>query len=356
MNGVAKQVGTFKLGEWEFENSIVYPGEVVEPPKYTDAPDVARNEVSESTRVTTRVFAKMTIIIAALLSLWVFRYWRTPVLRASQPLFLILFLTGISVSTSSVFYFYRDEEEYSQGENNMRCNLANYLVSVGITITCASLFVKLNRILLLAKKQETFRKKKIKLSWAFKRIGLLLFLDAIIITLVHLYSPLKYELTILAEDEFEQPISVYHYCTTDGGADGIYVLWFAYHIFLYVYGGYLVFKARGLSSDFQEGIGISISILTTIQLSILGIPVVVAIGPKERTIQLLVISLLICLSNIMMMGMIFGPKISKVATGNNEVSWKEPEHFVRNNSTFVITKKSSKRNMNMQSLNISSDY
>mmetsp|Transcript_5507 Transcript_5507/g.7181 ORF Transcript_5507/g.7181 Transcript_5507/m.7181 type:complete len:320 (+) Transcript_5507:263-1222(+) len=288
-------------------------------------------------------FVYLTIVVAVLLILWVIDYWRTPVLRAAQPVFLILMLVGIIISTCSVLYFYRDEVEYSEEENDARCNISNILVSLGITLTQVSLFIKLRRIILLAKPQETFRKRKVTLWWAFKRIGLALSINAIIVFFVYSYNSLEYNRTVLAYDEFDQPTSLYYSCQpTNGNATNLYGLWFLFHILLYCYGGYLVFAARQLSADFQEGRAISISVLTTIQLSVLGIPVVVAIGPEERSVQLFVISLLICLSNLLQMALILGPRIWKVITGRNEVNWKEPEHFIRPTGSFSLRKDSKK--------------
>lgn len=87
----------------------------------------------------------------------------------------------------------------------------------------------------------------------------------------------------------------------------------------YLYGTYLGIKCRNIATDFQEGTYLSVSVLSQAQVGVLGIAVVIAIEENQTSVRVLVISMLVLLVNVVLVALLFFPKIFRIYIGDTEV-------------------------------------
>lgn len=318
---------------WEIDNdSILFPGGSSIAPLKADLPESVEIRVIENAEKTTVFFFAGTIIaIALLLILFVMCYGEMEVIAASQPLFLAIMLVGVVISTSAVFVLYVEPQASGATEavdNDMRCNVSYNMISIGLTLSYAALIVKLQRLLLIDEQMKRQVKEKIPVCSAFKYMFLAILVNLVIIIIVGAANPLVYATEVIQVDQFGQPIEIFNVCApSNPNLNFLFALYVIFYIVIYMYSLRLIFQVRNLSDDFQEGRWISISILAQLQLLLLGISVVIAVGPEEPSVSYLVVSLLVVLSNFMLLILLFGPKFYKILSGNKYVVFNEQTRY-----------------------------
>eukprot|EP00924_Labyrinthula_sp_SR-Ha-C_P015021 snap_masked-scaffold_9-processed-gene-5.31-mRNA-1 protein AED:1.00 eAED:1.00 QI:0/0/0/0/1/1/2/0/823 len=300
----SEQQAVFQEGAWDISNLQFLGDQSV---NFTDIPDsVERNEVDQTVLNAMKGFAGLGLFIVGLLSLWLFVYQHYQVVAAAQP-------------------FDQSFKRYTDTENNLRCNFRYYLFSFGLTVIYTSLLIKLRKIMGIF--NATVRNDKFVPIHTKSELSDLVPIFSIVINILLLFllfflSQLEYKTRIVTRDEFGQVTETYGICTlADNGYFSLFILLFIFHGTLYIYGVSVVFQARKISSDFHDGFSVAMSVLVQVELSILAVPIMIAIGPEESTIFYLVQGLVVLVFCVILLGLLFGEKVYRVAIGDTEVIW-----------------------------------
>jgi gamma-aminobutyric acid type B receptor len=120
--------------------------------------------------------------IAAIFAFLTIRYKTHKVIRASQPMFLMLILVGCCVSTTAILFFGQDDGGDYANDGDINCMLQPIFYSLGFTFSFAALFAKITRI---SKIFGNRRLQKITITWVdmMKPIVALLVVDALLLIL-----------------------------------------------------------------------------------------------------------------------------------------------------------------------------
>ena len=120
--------------------------------------------------------------IAAIFAFLTMKYQTHKVIRASQPMFLMLILVGCCVSTTAILFFGQDDGGDYANDGDINCMLQPIFYSLGFTFSFAALFAKITRI---SKIFGNKRLQKITITWVdmMKPIVALLVVDALLLIL-----------------------------------------------------------------------------------------------------------------------------------------------------------------------------
>eukprot|EP00924_Labyrinthula_sp_SR-Ha-C_P015020 snap_masked-scaffold_9-processed-gene-5.18-mRNA-1 protein AED:1.00 eAED:1.00 QI:0/0/0/0/1/1/2/0/831 len=334
----SERQGLFLHSEWDLEN-LTFNNDV--HPLFTDRPErLEKNEVDKIAVDVIRIIASSAAVVVTILFAWILRNQHYPVIAAAQPWYLILTLLGVMIMLIAIFFADQSGTRYSYAENRVRCNLPYYLFSFGLTIIYTSLLLKLTKIISVY--QETVKQEK--LAYKRKSEGLSLAFPVVIILIniflllfIVLTSELEFKTRVIARDEFDQVTETYGVCTLAEDANlTVYILLFIFHGLLYVYGVTVVLRARKIPSDFHDGFSVAMSVFAQVQLSILAVPIMTAIGPEESTILYLVQSLVVLLFCAILLGLLFASKVYRVLTGETDVFWHDNRNLAEGLSSSYV--------------------
>lgn len=336
--GESVQVGSYTNDEWEIDDDkILFASGNIQAPLKTDPPPNIR-QIIITPAVQGIAFTCSGILMVVSVGLIVFVYIKAEVevFAAAQPFFLLIMLIGVLLSCTAVFILYVEPVNLnlivSGGNvteslaNDLRCNLSYALISLGLTLSYGSLTFKLQRLILINNRLLSSNQAKISMFASMKYLIGVVVVNIGMIVVIYTINPLTYEQVTETFDEFLQSEETYDVCIPkDNDKALIYLLYLAFYIVFYSYSLKLVYQVRNLPTDFQEGRWISVSILAQLQLFILGIAVVIAVGNKDPSVTYLVLSLLVVLSNLMLLILIFGPKFYKLLSGQRHVVYDRDE-------------------------------
>lgn len=298
-------------------------------PLVVDLPEsIERAGISSQIQAVSFTLATVVLLITLGMGIFVLRTSHKNVIKAAQPLFLYIMLLGVIFSTIAIYILPRNDTktvEDSESGPSIRCNAPFFLISFGTTISYAALIFKLQRVIKVANITPDLRDTRRDSVWDSMR-GMLLVVCINLGLMILSYSinPLIVSEQVIEVDEFDQPLVTFDTCIPDENGNGaIYALLFAFHLLFYVYGFKLIAKTRNLSSDFQEGKYITISVVSQFQLYLLGIPVVIAVGSDDPGLRYLVVSLIVLFSNSILMVLIFAPKLYRVMSGDDDIVWSD---------------------------------
>lgn len=317
-------VGSFDGETWTYVNEeITFNNGGRRAPLLVNPPqNVEKNIVPPEIKLIIYLLAGLIAGVTLILGLFTWMMSNRQVIKAAQPFFLFLMLFGVLISTVAIYIF--PQEEDGGKESIFKCNTPFFLISIGLTVSYGSLVFKLQRVVQVANTTPDLRNQGN--DSPIKSLGYLLilvFIECLIFGATLGFAPLVLEKRVVEEDDFGQPTETFDICSPKDDLDGgIYTLYFVFHMLFYIYGFRLILKVKDLSTDFQEGKWITLSVVSQFQLYLLGIPVVIAVGADNPGVRFLVVGLLVLFSNVILLTLIFGPKIMRVMNGDDKVTWQ----------------------------------
>jgi len=311
--------------QWVFNDRLRFPpGDSIQVPTFTDVPTVEENLISKTARTIVIIVATLIVILVSFFVFWTFWNRDLPVMRASQPIYLVFIGIGLIISTCSTYFPGWDQRHLSAEALSILCNAFVWFLSIGLTITTLGFIAKLYIIIRVFKHAErnsscSSRRQKRSNNIVILVIVSVILMNILLLSLWTALSPLAFKRVPISFDDFGQVTEAESECHTSEDK-ALMVVVVVFHILQYVAGAVLTCKARLIPGDFQESKGITISFFIQIQLIILATPVILAIEGQDPTTNYCVIALLIFLINTTIAIILFGPKIYRVKYGKSEVS------------------------------------
>lgn len=327
-------VGFYNKGNWSLlknndgDHLMVFANGMSTPPPWRDEPIVDYNLIDSSIIATVYVLMAKTVLGAIFCSVWTLRKWNEPIVKASQPAFLLLICLGTIISTFAILPLSFDSSAkrqagMSEDSLNAACRSIVPLCSLGFTTMFASLFAKQFRVWLVflrASKMKKVRhdKKDTTLRFVLGIVSVVVGVNGVLLLIADVLAPLHWVETPLSRDSYGVVTSSISQCLPrDGSANGqlnwtMNVIIIVYLFTLIIVGNIMSFITKDLPSKFQESKWIAYAMVATFEVFAIGLPLMILAGDGQdgnASASFATRSLFALSTNIAVLSFIFSPKI-----------------------------------------------
>jgi len=263
--------------------------------------------VSEETRVASLVLMSMSIGLAFGLAVWVCWHYQSPVVKAMQPLFLLLLCLGSIISNLSIIPLGAQINNDSMMADSA-CVTTAWLEAMGPTIFYASLISKLWRVNRIFRARG-FQKKAVTIKDVLKPVLILLPLNSILLILLTTLDPPQWKL--LEYDEEEKDFEFSGVCMSETWVGNLIefllgLIQFVVLILLCVQ----AYRARDIQTQFSEARGVALALFSSLQVQILAAAMLFLINEYNLNAFYMLDVLPEVMNSIAMLLFIFCPIIS----------------------------------------------
>uniref|UniRef100_A0A7S4JMC6 G-protein coupled receptors family 3 profile domain-containing protein n=1 Tax=Odontella aurita TaxID=265563 RepID=A0A7S4JMC6_9STRA len=252
-------------------------------------------------RVAGWLFCAIIAVTAMSFAVWVWRFWNTRVVRASQPTFLLTIITGCFLFGCTIIPLGIDDGITSQRGCDVACMSAPWLFSLGFTTIFAALFSKIWRINKIFH-QANFRKITVTTRDVIVPFAVLLSFQFVCLVIWTVLDPFVWKREMV--DDWSsvgscQAEGVAHVvCTSLIAASSLTALFLAC---------IQAYRARNISDEFSESKWIAISLGGMLQSLLLGIPLIVLIQDPMATFFINAVLIFVLSMSILLL--MFVPKM-----------------------------------------------
>lgn len=218
--------------------------------------------------------------VQALISLgcagWTMRYAKRQVVRASQPIFLLVICFGTLMMASAIIPMgiqggYRDIDDDISGVD-AACMAGPWLFSLGFAMVFSALFAKIWRIQRVMRAAESMEVKKVEPKDVFSVMVVVILVQVIILTCWQVIDPLMWQRDVLATDFNGYPTKSVGACQSDHILRYVTPL-LVFDFLILAFALFLSFTSRNLPTEFQEGTWITASVLSIVQILLMAVPI-----------------------------------------------------------------------------------
>ncbi|GBG34913.1 Metabotropic glutamate receptor-like protein E [Hondaea fermentalgiana] len=255
-------------------------------------------------------------LLAAAFATWVFRHRKEPVVQLSQPFFLYLVAIGCAISTSTILPLAVDAEANEDDSRaSAACLIAPWLYCIGWTLSFSSLFAKSWRLgkIVNNKRMKRLRITNLDLSIS---IAAVLCVDILILSVWTAVDPLHWArgeaVSVTIQNTPGVVLEVSSGMCSSDYPGGFVAALAVVHVSILIGGHVMLYKVRNVSAQFLERRYLLIILYTSLQLLVLGIPLLFAVG-SDPLARFLCLSGIIFLTDLAVLGLIFIPKIRSQA-------------------------------------------
>jgi 7 transmembrane sweet-taste receptor of 3 GCPR/Periplasmic binding protein domain len=256
-------------------------------------------------------FMAVAIVYTLAVALVVFTISRRNlrVIKASQPLFLVIILIGVTLMISTIIPFsFEDSNQYSLVSVNNGCMAYPWLLTLGFATAFAALLSKTWRINKIFLSGFRFTRNVVTVSEVLTPVALLLCANILVLSLWTFQAPMRFVRQPHAgTDEWNRVVSTYGVCTSPNGLPYMVTIVFI-NSGLLVLANYQAYRARNIQSEFSESRYIAIVMGSMLQACIIATPIVFLDYDEPRVVYLVTTLTIffVCLSILIF---IFIPKL-----------------------------------------------
>jgi hypothetical protein len=297
----------------EVLREFVFFGGTTTPPLGQPLPKENLNLVSDGVRSICWVLSGTMILLSIYCLVCTIRRRKTPIVKASQPIFLVMLCTGTFFMSCSIIPITL-QEPLSQQVLDVACMLDMYLLSVGFSTTFAALFSKTWRINIVHTNARKFRRVTIRSKDVLLPFVILTVLNLVILITWTIVAPLQRERVIMEEDMFGQPVESRGTCllpvnNRESTEMTFLCLLIAVNVTALFLSNYQSYRARKLPSEFNETFYLAMTNLVILEGMVLGAPILFIVGddPASFTLIRSLLVSIICLAVLVPM---FVPKFN----------------------------------------------
>jgi len=252
----------------------------------------------------------MALIYASALGCiaWVIVRRETKVVRASQPIFLVLICFGTMVLGSAIFPMGIDDGIASQKTCNAACMATTWLVAIGFSISFAALFSKIWRLNILMTNAIQCRKIQVTVKDVLYPMVFLIVLNVVFLTVWTSADPLEWERIDIGRTQGGE-LESYGKCSSEGRASKVCLIVLGVINFLAVFlANVQVIQTSNSTVAYSESKYVGLSMASILQAFLIGCPLLFLAdtNPVARYVVRTLLIFVLCMS---MLGFIFIPKI-----------------------------------------------
>lgn len=291
------------------------------------------------------VLLAFIVVLSIGFAIWTFVNKNTRVVRASQPLFLGMICCGTLIMGSAIIPLSMDDEKYDERATDVACMSIPWLMSIGFTTTFCALFSKTWRVDKIFHNPRRFSRIKVTAKDVIGPYLALLAINVIVLACWTAIAPLVYDRFYYeGTDSWNREISSHGVCHSEGDAKGGFV---PYVVIIGVVNlGVLIlavlqaYQARSIRTEFSESKYITIIMVSMLQASVIGIPVIFLVWDLPEVYYVVMVCLIsvICFAVLIFM---FVPKVSALREKKAEQRKKEQRRSARAANGLPLSGKSS---------------
>jgi hypothetical protein len=258
----------------EVEAFVFADGTTQVPSNLPDV-DIDMNKIPGPVVASGLALCSFLILTALAWIWWVVHYRRKNTVRAAQPLFLVMLCVGTLILASSIIPM-GFQEPMSHTALDVGCMAVPWLASIGFTTAFSALFSKLWRIGRLHEASASFQKVNIKVHQVLLPFAVLMTLNVAVLTAWTITSPLNWTRSPhpSRKDSFGRSIESLGECHGDDATLTAAFMWSLMLVNFVCLAIAIVqsYRTRNLPSMFNESRYIVLSLLSMLEASIMGVP------------------------------------------------------------------------------------
>jgi hypothetical protein len=283
------------------------------PPLGQPLPKENLNLVSDGVRSICWVLSGTVILLSVYCIVCTIRRRKRPIMRASQPIFLVMLCTGTFLMSCSIIPATL-QEPVSERVLDVACMLDMYLFSFGFSTTFAALFSKTWRVNIVHRNAKKFRRVTIRPKDVLLPFVVLTVLNMIILITWTIVAPLRWDRVIVEEDMFGQPVESRGTClhavkSRENTETTFLCLLIAVNAMALLFSNYQSYRARKLPSEFNETLYLAMTNLVLLEGMVLGAPIIFLVGDDPASFML-IRSLLVSIICLAVLVPMFVPKFN----------------------------------------------
>jgi hypothetical protein len=266
--------------------------------------DYSTNQLGTGIRAYGFAIASLTMVTAVGFAVWAYAHRTSPVVRASQPFFLILICVGVFVLASSIFPLAIDDGFASQEACDRACMSIPWLVAMGWSVLFAALYAKIRRVNLVISNAMAFRSIKVSERDVMLPFAVLFTSNLILLTVWTIYDPLIWVRVQTS------PTDSYGTCSVQDDSSSWKVI---VSILGILNGAALIasnveaYKARKVDTDYGESSYIGLIMGSYLQIVLVGLPLYFLVQDNP-TAKFFVSSSMVFLMSMSVLLLLFIPK------------------------------------------------
>jgi len=242
-----------------------------------------------------------------LLAVWVRCNRKLRVVKAMQPVFLVVLCCGTLIIGMSGIPFGIDDGNSSQKGCDMACMSIPWLLTNGFLITCAAIFAKLWRINRLFNGGRRFRRMEVHEKDVIWPFVIALVLNTIFLITWTVVDPLTFKRMAVPGQSWNS----FGECVLNGSVSVVMVSLLAVVNAVGLLATcYQAFKARNISTEFSESKYLGIAMFSWVQILLVGLPVYFLVDDTDNVVKYFILVTIFFLVCISMLVVIFVPIIS----------------------------------------------
>uniref|UniRef100_A0A7S3KY73 G-protein coupled receptors family 3 profile domain-containing protein n=2 Tax=Amphora coffeiformis TaxID=265554 RepID=A0A7S3KY73_9STRA len=257
----------------------------------------------------------MVALCSVAVSVWTYKFREVYVVKASQPIFLIMISSGVFILSSSILPLSMDDEDHlfsSEDEHSSYatavCMGVPWLACTGFAITFAAMFSKTWRINKLMNNNSNFRRVQVKEKDVLVPFFALLLANIIVLVPWTIVDPLMYERNDFSgTDGWNRVIASYGACRSNNPTPFLAAL-LVINMGVLIVANWQAYRARHLESEFAESKFIALTMASLFQASLLGLPTLFLVRDNPPAFYLLLVFLIFVLCMVILL-LVFLPKI-----------------------------------------------
>ena len=263
------------------------------------------------------LFAIMTTSAWAFIG-WNLCYAKTRIVKAAQPIFLVLLAIGVLLMGAAIIPLSIDDQKYSLQANDIACNATPWLFSVGFTIAFSALFSKLYRIRVIVQSSQQFSRVTVTARDVMIPFLVLLALNLIVLICWAILDPLHYERKDnQGTDPWQRVISAYGSCYSSTDSQLYLGLLTAINLCALAFANIQAYRARHIRTEFSESKYIGYSLVIMTEAVLIGVPIILLLQDRPQ-VRYVVRVMLIFVIGMSTLCCIFLPKVFKPKYQRNE--------------------------------------
>mmetsp|Transcript_28674 Transcript_28674/g.46305 ORF Transcript_28674/g.46305 Transcript_28674/m.46305 type:complete len:740 (+) Transcript_28674:704-2923(+) len=274
--------------------------------------------------------ATTLVIFSLVVMCWIWSNRTTKVISRSQPKICIIFLVGVCISTCSLLFVGFEDMQVPREVAAKTVLAFWWFISVGETLICTSLFVKLWRVWIIYSNSRRMKKTIIPNSVLYLTIGLSLSVVVIILVFWTFLAPIECFRVVDKTDVYGNPLNSYTACDSrKKSSKWLKVILIIYIFILFSATAIAAFKVRKVDPNYQESKYIVISLASQAQLYLICLPLYLVFGPSETVPRFVIQFFTVWGCNLMLLLLMFLPKYMSLRHERKETKTKtlQPTNF-----------------------------
>lgn len=239
-------------------------------------------ELSTGVRFVGGVFIVLQGLSCLCFAYWTYRNRNRSAVQMSQPFFLYFVLVGCFMIGISAFpLLLRASLPEEMANKYVPCMLFPWIVNLGFITCFSALFAKIWRVYRIVKNASVMRRATVRVKDVIFMMVLFMSVSVVILTAWQVLDPLRWTETGVSVNDKGYPTKMVRQCSGDW-SHVFWSLFAAYDSICLAYALYLCYITRDFPSELGESKWITASIITILQLLLLGVPVLVIASDDEQ--------------------------------------------------------------------------